>query len=136
MPERLAAFALALVLAGCAWDRPQAELFDRHWTLAEIEGAPAPAPGRSTLVVARDGKVSGDGGCNRYAGQAEVTDQAVVFGPLMATKRACEPAPMRQETSLFEGLRRTVAWRVEGGALALLDAESRELLRFTPEKRP
>jgi heat shock protein HslJ len=132
MPERLAAPALALLLAACAASDPQAELFGQTWRLAGIDGAPAAAPGRSTLLVAADGKVSGEGGCNRYSGKAEVEDDAVTFGPLLATKRACEPDVTRQEVRLFEGLRRTAAWRIDGGALVLLDGDGRELLRFSP----
>jgi heat shock protein HslJ len=131
MPERLAAPALALLLVACAASGPQAELFGRTWRLAGIEGAPAAAPGRSTLLVTPDGTVAGDGGCNRYSGKAEVEDDAVTFGPLLATKRACEPDVTRQEVRLFEGLRRAAAWRIEGGELTLRDAEGRELLRFS-----
>jgi putative lipoprotein len=131
MPERRAALAAALVLAACA---AQTEPFGRTWVLAAIDGAPVAAPGRSTLLVAPDGKVSGEAGCNRYSGRAEVTDEGAVFGPLLATKRACEPDVTRQETLLFEGLRRAAAWRVEAGDLTLLDAEGRALLRFVPGK--
>jgi putative lipoprotein len=134
MPERRAALALSLLLAACAGaDRP-AELVGRNWALTGIDGTPAAAPGRSTLLVAPDGKVSGAGGCNRYSGAAEVTDESVAFGPLLATKRACEPEVTRQEVRLFEGLRRAAAWRIEGGALIVLDAEGRELLRFASDQ--
>ncbi len=130
MPERRAALALVVLLAACVAPGPPAEPFDQTWTLVEIEGAPVAAPGRTTLLVARDGKVSGEGGCNRYSGRAETSEDGVVFGPLLATKRACEPDVTRQEVRLFEGLRRTAAWRVENGMLTLLDAEGRALLRF------
>jgi putative lipoprotein len=131
MPERRAALAAALLLAACAAAGPQAELHGQTWTLARIEGAPVAAPGRSTLRVADDGKISGEGGCNRYSGGAELTDHAITFGPLLATKRACEPAVTRQEVRLFEGLRRAAGWRIEDGALALLDAAGHELLRLS-----
>jgi heat shock protein HslJ len=131
MPERLAALAATLLLAACAAAGPQAELYSQTWTLTQIEGAPAAAPGRSTLRLAEDGKVSGEGGCNRYSGSAELTDQAITFGPLLATRRACEPEVTRQEVRVFEGLRRAVGWRIEDGALILLDGEGHALLRFS-----
>ena len=132
MPERLAALGLAALLAACAGTDASAGLVGQSWTLTGIEGAPVAAPGRSTLRLSPDGKVSGAGGCNRFSGKAEVSEDAVTFGPLLATKRACEPDVMRQEVRLFEGLRRVDYWRVEGGELSLRAADGRELLRFAP----
>lgn len=129
MPEARAAvpaLALALALAACA----AAPLAGRTWTLAEIEGQPVAAPGRTTLGFVEDGRVAGDAGCNRYAGPVEIEDGAMTFGALMATKRACEPAVLEQEVRFFEALRQVAAWRLENGALFLLDADDRSLLRF------
>ena len=132
MPERFAASALALLLAACVGVDAPAGLVGHGWALTGIEGAPVAAPGRSTLRLAEDGKVSGDAGCNRYSGRAEVSADSIAFGPLRATKRACEPEVTRQETRLFENLRRVARWRIEDGVLTLHDAAGRPLLRFSP----
>lgn len=135
---RTAALVAGLALASCAArgpDQAASELTGRTWRLVGVERQPVLVPGRSTLQVAPDGRVSGQGGCNGYAGRAEIEDGRISFGPMLATKMACEPAVTRQEMRLFDGLSRAARWRVERGELTLYDAEGRELLRFVAPQR-
>lgn len=132
MPEARPALAAALLLAACAGGDGTAALAGRDWRLIAIGQAPVAAPDRTTLRFLEDGRIAGEGGCNRYSGAAELSEDAVRFGPILATKRACEPEVTRQEVRLFEGLREAAAWRLENGELSLRDANGRELLRFEP----
>jgi putative lipoprotein len=84
------------------------------------------------LEVREDGAVSGSGGCNRFAGRAEIGDGTIRFGPIAGTKMMCPPAAMDQEMKFFAALPQAASWRIDQQTrnLTLLDAEGRALVVF------
>lgn len=95
-----------------------------EWRLVEWVGAGAMRREvlGMTLEVGAEGRVSGDGGVNRYAGEVEVgTSGAVVWSErFMSTKRAGPPAAMEAETAFLRELRMMyLAELGEDGALRL-----------------
>ena len=64
----------------------------------------------------------GSGGCNSFRGSYSLDGGTFRFGPIAATRRACPPPQMQQETRFFAALEATRGVRVEDGALLLLDA--------------
>ena len=125
----------ALGLAACAVqiddsDEKAAEVYGRSWVAEELVGQPA-APGvESSLVVAADGKVSGNAGCNRYFGSVILSGEAMSFGNLGTTKMACDEPALSQEARLLRALDGTRGYRVQDGALLLLDGSGATLVRF------
>lgn len=102
-----------------------------HWRAVEISGTPTAAEVETTLEIAADGKVSGNGGCNRYGGTATLGDGTIGFGPTMATRMACPDPAMGQEQRLFAGLEKAARWRFDDGGLVLLDRSGGVVARFT-----
>lgn len=86
----------------------------------------------STLEIAADGKVTGNGGCNGFGGKADITGDKISFGPLAATQMACPPATMEQETKLLGALKDARRWLIDDqrGKLILFDAANKEILLF------
>jgi putative lipoprotein len=68
-------------------------------------------------------RATGFAGCNRYFGTCSLTDDALSFGPLAATRMACmEDALNRQEMALFDALADVASCRIDHGAALLFDA--------------
>jgi heat shock protein HslJ len=97
-----------------------------EWRAVEIDGAPVTEGVGSTLVVDESGRVSGRLGCNRMAGRLEGEGTRVSFGQFVATRMACAPPAMDQETR-FEAALSAVRQAVvdSDGRLRLLDGEGR-----------
>jgi heat shock protein HslJ len=75
-----------------------------------------------TTVTARfdQGQVSGDGGCNRFSGQFEISGDSISIGPLATTLMACsDPAASTQESQYLEALQLATTFRVTGDRLEL-----------------
>ena len=87
---------------------------------------------QTVLEIGEDGAVSGTGGCNRMAGKATISGDAITFGPLASTNMACTPAAMDQEAKFFAALRDVRTWRIDPlqRKLALLGADGKPLVVF------
>lgn len=78
------------------------------WTLASgstadgdiaiVEGSPI------TLIVAADGSVSGNSGCNQYTTAATIEGSDVSFGPVASTMMACADDVMAAESAYLAAL--------------------------------
>jgi len=101
-----------------------------RWLAEDIRGGGGVDDLQSVLELGADGSVSGTGGCNRMAGQAEIDGERIAFGPLAATQMACVPAAMDQEAKFFAALADARSWRADEARdkLILLDAEGSEIL--------
>jgi heat shock protein HslJ len=62
-------------------------------------------------------------GCNRFFGGYELNGEALKFGPIGATKRACPDFEDGVETEYFKVLDATRRWRIVDGALELLNGD-------------
>jgi heat shock protein HslJ len=106
------------------------------WKLSAVEVLAPPAvepPGvpAPTLVVAKDGKVSGQSGCNRYFGQAQLDDrQGFACGPLNTTRKLCEPAVMKAEGVFLERMQAVVRYTATATELRLMDQDGARVLVF------
>ena len=125
----------ALALAACTLaedDRDEAaeRLYGRTWIAQEMFGEPAAEGVESTLVVADNGKVSGNTGCNGYFGSVILDEAAMSFGNLGSTRIACPEPAMGQERRLLRALDRTRGYLVQDGDLLLVDGAGVTLIRF------
>lgn len=78
-----------------------------------------------TAEFAKDGTLSGSGGCNNYNGTYTVTGNQIKIGPLASTKMACgEPeGVMEQESQYMVALQTAVTFQIEGTILELRTAD-------------
>lgn len=100
------------------------------WLAEDIDGGGVIDRLQTTLEVSADGKVTGMGGCNRYAGSAKIDGDAIRFLPMGSTRMACSPAIMKQESKFHATLENVRAWRIERTKLVLLDAGQFVIMSF------
>lgn len=116
-----AAGALVLGAAGAL----AADTISGAWSVVAVDGKAASGP---TLAV-QDSRVSGNGGCNRYSGPADMAAGKARFGPLVATRMACENLPVEQ--AYFAAMEKVRGYRLDGdGALLLTDDANRILIKL------
>ena len=103
-------------------------------TLEEIEGRPwrlvrlgDEAPPKAVTLRIEGGKLSGNGGCNRYFGQIQEEENAperrLQVGPLGSTRMACEPSIMAFEQRYLAALRHVSHFDLQGRRLILRGLE-------------
>jgi heat shock protein HslJ len=105
----------------------KAELPGSQWVVTGYNNGKEAVTGPavdSTLTVAfgSDGKVSGDGGVNRFMGDFESGAKSVKIGPLQSTKMAGPPELMTQETAYLTALQNSTTWEISSGKLTMRDA--------------
>ena len=76
-----------------------------------------------TIEFGEDDQVSGTGGCNDFTGTYTVDGEALTFGPLAATMKACsEPDGVMEQETAFMGLLQSAAgYKLDGGQLQILN---------------
>lgn len=130
-PLKSALVALALS-AAATYPAAAAESPAGRWLAEDIRGGGVIDDLQTVLQIGDDGAISGSGGCNRMAGKAVISGESIDFGPIAATKMACAPAAMDQETKFFAALEEVHGWRLDpsGGRLTLLDEGGNALIVF------
>jgi heat shock protein HslJ len=131
--SRLARPALVLALGlagGCATAGGSSapSLEGSSWRAQEVDGQALGERPRATLTFERaeEGhglRAAGSGGCNRYFGPVEIEGERIAFGPLAATKRACEPAVMDAEQRFFAALGEAVRFELGPEGVLVLQGE-------------
>jgi putative lipoprotein len=116
---KIAAGALGVVfmslLSGCsalppgaAGSSPPPSLSGAEWVVEDIDGKGVVDGARATLnfdgASGSGGRVTGSGSCNSYTGPYTQSGDALSFGNLASTRRACPPALMDQEQRFFDTL--------------------------------
>lgn len=77
-----------------------AQIKDRRWQVQTIDGRPPASGGNAavTLMFGSDGNIAANGGCNGFGGRYMLTGEGLkIYGPMIGTQMACEPAVMNQE---------------------------------------
>lgn len=105
-----------------------------QWVLADVAVAQLPLSQQPELQFISLTQVTGNGGCNRFAGAARIAGTALQLGPLAGTRRACAGGLMELEGRVMRALESTREGRLEPGQLVLLDARGGELLRLVQRR--
>lgn len=110
-------------------DRPLAGTTWELTTLLDGDSASSIIAGTTPTLEVDDlaGRLSGSTGCNSFFGPAAFADQTVSVGALAATKMACEPAVMAQESFVLEVLGAAATWEIDGTTLRITAADGRSL---------
>lgn len=103
------------------------------WLAENIDGGGVIDRLQTTLEIRDDGIVNGMGGCNRYAGSATISGDAIKFLPMASTRMACSAAVMRQEAKFHTTLEKVRTWRIDQAQrkLLLLDGQGFEMMRLS-----
>ncbi|MGQ3675186.1 META domain-containing protein [Xanthobacter sp. TB0139] len=104
-----------------------------QWLLEDMQGAGSQERVRTDLEISADGRAFGSGGCNRFNGEAKLSDNQLSFGPLMSTRMACSEEAMKQEARFLNTLEDVRSWKLddENQKLLLLGPEGETLLTFS-----
>lgn len=86
-------------------------------------GSPALSGTRPYLEFDGAGQVSGHGGVNRLHGTVRVDGDRLWLGPLASTRMAGPADAMESEDALLAALDHVAAFRIDGHALYLIDAD-------------
>jgi heat shock protein HslJ len=88
--------------------------------------------GGATLSLQfKDGKVSGDAGCNTFRASFKTTGNRIEFGPAATSRRACNEELMAQEQQFLAALASSVTWAIEGGVLDMHRADAERTIWAT-----
>lgn len=118
-------------LLGCAGD-PLDLLVGVEWQVDAIPGAEVMTAAPPILQFDGMGQITGRGGCNRFVASFELTGEALIFGPVAATRMACPGGVAEQEVAFFAALEQVTRFDVAAtGALVLL-GETDPVLVATP----
>lgn len=127
-------FAVAILLSLLSFSASaDSALLPGKWLVEDIDGGGVIDRLQTTLKVSADGKVTGMGGCNRYAGSANIDGNTIKFLPMGSTRMACSPAVMKQEAKFHATLEKVTAWRIDQAQkkLVLLDNGGFDLMRLS-----
>lgn len=116
----LAAGALAADLAGTGW------------LPVEVAGAKVPQGVAAGVRFGADGTVSGSSGCNRFTASYALDVDAISFGPVASTRRACPGPVMAFETVFLGALAAAGNVRRAGADLVLADGTGQTVMRLAP----
>lgn len=99
-----------------------------NWTLqssVNAEGIPVPIIRESNVTARfdRDGRMTGNAGCNWYAATYTIKDYAISLSPESLTEMACwDPGIMIQESSFLSNLSEASSFRVSETSLKFYNA--------------
>lgn len=85
-------------LKGCGGDT--LSMLEGNWHVVRMGGVALPPQSGASFDFARDGKLSGKAGCNRFFGGYKLTAEGLAFDALGTTKMAC-PQPAMQTEATF-----------------------------------
>jgi heat shock protein HslJ len=122
-------FALVVAWEGSGRGEPQPthQLTGVEWRVSELSGhAVAPSVDRQQPFIIFDEakkQATGYAGCNRFFGGYELNEEALKFGLIGATKRACPGLEEDIEAEFFKALDATRRWRIVDETLELLNGD-------------
>jgi heat shock protein HslJ len=85
--------------------------------------------GVTAALTIADGKVALEAGCNVGGGSVTVKPATMTVGPLMLTKKACEPGPSMVESAVLEVLSGVAGYSIEADVLTLTNGRNGLTLR-------
>jgi heat shock protein HslJ len=131
---------LAAMLAACGGGGSASNpLAGTQWQMQDYAGATGFVTvlkgAVPTIEFGKDDQVSGTGGCNDYTGTYTVDGDALTFGPLAATMKACsEPeGVMEQETAFMSLLQSATGFKLDGGQLHILNDKGYLVILLNPQ---
>jgi len=121
---------LGLVLAvGTAGMTMSADLAGSKWHPSFMSASEIPSSVHMVVQFDADGKISGNGGCNRFFGGYTISGNHIAIGPLGSTRKGC-PGLLQLETSFFAMLQAAKSFEQDGTTLTLFDATGDKLAQF------
>jgi heat shock protein HslJ len=132
---RSAVLLLLLLIVVPAVVQGQRDLPGTEWRLVSLgpSGAEADVVQGTTVTIkfGEDGRAGGSTGCNTYGGTYEVRGDAIAFGRLVSTRRAClDQNANEQERRFLAALEAASRFRLSSDRLTIFSDRGRTALNF------
>jgi putative lipoprotein len=101
------------------------------WKLEELGGTAVLDQPQATLEFPEQGRVVGQGSCNRFFGSVQLSGDSISFGALGSTRMACPEPVMSQESAYFKALQNAERYAIDGSSLLIHSRGMAKPLRFS-----
>ncbi|MDX1300932.1 META domain-containing protein [Photobacterium sp.] len=135
----LTVLVLPMILAACAGNNgeiskiaTEGDLVNHNWVLTQVDNKAIELPEPFTapnIGLTNDMSANGYSGCNRYFGQAELSDGQLRIEKMGMTMMACPAPAMEMENTLTQTLTDWSEAKISGDQLTLTSAS--HILTFT-----
>jgi|GEM_PF-2897993 len=99
------------------------------WELTSLAGSDVVEDTTVTLTLGEENAVTGDTGCNVYRGSYMLDGQAISFGPLLTTRRAClSDEAAAQEQAFLAAMENASDYVQQGDQLTINTTEGEQLI--------
>lgn len=136
--SRLLFVSLVMLLAACgsrAPETPGGALTANVWEAADIAGHGVRAGITSYVVFEEQGRVSGIGACNWFAGPYRLVEDTLRIGPIETVQTDCSPEVMEQEARFLAALEETEGFEItQEGFLLLIPSSSGTPTQLAPRR--
>lgn len=133
MPLRTLFALMASLIISPIWAAGSAKLIQTPWVATHINGERIKG-NTPTLTIEPDRagfRAFGSGGCNRYMGQATLSDNnRLQFGTMASTRMACPDNADQQEAVYLKALQDVAYYHLNQGHLILLDKNFNKLVEL------
>ncbi len=140
-PLIVTAIAASALLAACSPKADNAKMLSAHdWALDEIvyEGndfTETPPEGVTVIFADSIGRVSGNGGCNRFSGAFKLSgENKIEIGEIISTEMACPDSGF--EGRYFKLLNEADQYKVDETSLELKASSEKATLIYKPVLKP
>lgn len=113
-----------------------AALIDTVWNLTAFNNGrgaleSVAATSEATAIFGADGRLVGNGGCNRYMADYSVDGDSLTITAPASTRRACPEPLMSQETAFLAALETVASYSIQGDTLDLFQTDGARAASFT-----
>jgi heat shock protein HslJ len=111
-------------------------LEDVSWSLdslLNIEGETVCAlPSTEVTALFKNGRVSGNAGCNNYGAAYETNGDYLTIGPIMSTLMMCvDGGVSRQESDYLKALNNSASYNISGNLLRIMNSNGTVILTYS-----
>ena len=119
------------IFNGCGGE--PATLLHGAWLITEINGKPIIAGSSPGLKFETDGKVNGNGSCNRFFGGYQLSGEGLTVGSVGASMMMCDEALMDQEGQIFKVLKELTGFGISGDGKLILRTNDGRTMTAKPD---
>jgi heat shock protein HslJ len=119
---------LVIILAACTGGNSAS--IQGGWKLVSYGSASSQTPAVAdveTSIEFKDGKLSGNVGCNGFGGDYKVDSDTITFGPVMSTMMFCE-AVAEQESGTLAVFQEKATFVLDGNTLTITSADGKSVI--------
>jgi putative lipoprotein len=123
--------SLAILAGAVALGCQSPVLASTDWTAEQVDGQAVLANARPTLAFEGEQRAGGSAGCNRWFASVKMSGEKLRFSQAGATRMACDPDRMQQESRFLSALESVRSYRLDGSTLRLFDESQVERVRLS-----